>query len=183
MLHSRAGSKAEADFLRDVALVSPSRACAPARWDRFRGSVSAEAPLATRPLSAGSSRGRLDDGQVLLPTNYDSGDLIAEILADTGLEVIVPRDEGATFILGPIGYIHSTEKVDVVLESAGDNQMQVIKVVRQVVSGLGVMEAKGLVQSVPKPIVENVAMEAATAAKEKLEAVGATITIKRSHAD
>jgi len=67
---------------------------------------------------------------------------------------------------------------NVVLESAGDKKIQVIKVVREVVSGLGLKEAKELVESAPKPVLEKVAKEAAEAAKEKLEAVGAKITLK-----
>jgi large subunit ribosomal protein L7/L12 len=67
---------------------------------------------------------------------------------------------------------------NVVLESAGDKKIQVIKVVREVVSGLGLKEAKELVESAPKAILEGVAKDVADAAKEKLEAAGAKITLK-----
>ena len=67
---------------------------------------------------------------------------------------------------------------NVVLESAGDKKIQVIKVVREVVSGLGLKEAKELVESAPKAILEGVAKDVADAAKEKLEAAGAKITVK-----
>lgn len=67
---------------------------------------------------------------------------------------------------------------DVVLKGAGDKKIQVIKVVREVVSGLGLKEAKDLVESAPKAILEKVAKDAAEAAKEKLEAAGAKIVIK-----
>ena len=70
------------------------------------------------------------------------------------------------------------DEFDVVLESAGEKKIQVIKVVREVVSGLGLKEAKELVESAPKPVLEKVAKEAAEAAKEKLEAAGAKITLK-----
>jgi len=70
------------------------------------------------------------------------------------------------------------DEFDVVLEAAGDKKIQVIKVVREVVSGLGLKEAKELVESAPKPILEKIAKEAAEAAKEKLEAAGAKISIK-----
>ena len=63
-------------------------------------------------------------------------------------------------------------------ESAGDKKIQVIKVVREVVSGLGLKEAKDLVESAPKAILEKVAKDAADAAKEKLEAAGAKISVK-----
>ncbi|MFD5246453.1 50S ribosomal protein L7/L12 [Amycolatopsis sp. NPDC058340] len=70
------------------------------------------------------------------------------------------------------------DEFDVVLESAGDKKIQVIKVVREVVSGLGLKEAKELVEAAPKALLEKVDKEAADAAKEKLEAAGAKITIK-----
>src|SRR6478752_6535347 len=67
------------------------------------------------------------------------------------------------------------DEFDVVLESAGDKKIQVIKVVREVVSGLGLKEAKDLVESAPKAVLEKVSKDAAEAAKEKLEAAGAKI--------
>ena len=70
------------------------------------------------------------------------------------------------------------DEFDVVLEGAGDKKIQVIKVVREIVSGLGLKEAKDLVESAPKPILEKVAKEAADAAKEKLEAAGAKVSVK-----
>ncbi|SEP42211.1 50S ribosomal protein L7/L12 [Amycolatopsis saalfeldensis] len=70
------------------------------------------------------------------------------------------------------------DEFDVVLEGAGDKKIQVIKVVREVVSGLGLKEAKELVEAAPKALLEKVDKEAAEAAKEKLEAAGAKISIK-----
>jgi large subunit ribosomal protein L7/L12 len=70
------------------------------------------------------------------------------------------------------------DEFDVVLEAAGDKKIQVIKVVREVVSGLGLKEAKELVESAPKAVLEKVAKEAAEAAKEKLEGAGAKVTLK-----
>ena len=70
------------------------------------------------------------------------------------------------------------DEFDVVLESAGDKKIQVIKVVREVVSGLGLKEAKELVESAPKPVLEKVAKDAAEAAKEKLEGAGAKVSLK-----
>ena len=67
---------------------------------------------------------------------------------------------------------------DVILESAGDKKIGVIKVVREIVSGLGLKEAKDLVDGAPKPLLEKVAKEAAQDAKAKLEAAGATVTVK-----
>ena len=67
---------------------------------------------------------------------------------------------------------------DVILEGAGEKKIGVIKVVREIVSGLGLKEAKDLVDSAPKPLLEKVAKEAAEDAKAKLEAAGATVTVK-----
>ncbi|MDD7966035.1 50S ribosomal protein L7/L12 [Actinomycetospora lemnae] len=69
------------------------------------------------------------------------------------------------------------DEFNVVLEAAGDKKIQVIKVVREVVSGLGLKEAKELVESAPKPILEGVNKEAADAAKAKLEEAGAKISL------
>ena len=70
-----------------------------------------------------------------------------------------------------------SSEVDVILESAGDKKIQVIKEVRALTS-LGLKEAKDLVESAPKPILEKVARDAAAKAKEALEAAGATVTVK-----
>lgn len=70
------------------------------------------------------------------------------------------------------------DEFDVILEGAGDKKIQVIKVVREIVSGLGLKEAKDLVEGAPKPILEKVAKDAADAAKEKLEAAGASVSVK-----
>ena len=69
------------------------------------------------------------------------------------------------------------DEFNVVLEAAGEKKIQVIKVVREIVSGLGLKEAKDLVESAPKPILEAVAKDAADAAKEKLEAAGAKVSL------
>ena len=69
------------------------------------------------------------------------------------------------------------DEFNVVLEAAGDKKIQVIKVVRELVSGLGLKEAKDLVESAPKPILEAVAKDAADAAKAKLEDAGAKVSL------
>lgn len=69
------------------------------------------------------------------------------------------------------------DEFNVVLDAAGDKKIQVIKVVRELVSGLGLKEAKDLVESAPKPILEGVAKDAAEAAKAKLEEAGAKVSL------
>ena len=66
---------------------------------------------------------------------------------------------------------------DVVLESAGDKKIAVIKEVRALTS-LGLKEAKDLVDSAPKTLLEGVSKEDAEKAKEQLEAAGASVTLK-----
>ncbi|AZG48179.1 50S ribosomal protein L7/L12 [Gordonia insulae] len=70
------------------------------------------------------------------------------------------------------------DEFDVVLEGAGDKKIQVIKVVREIVSGLGLKEAKDLVEGAPKAILEKVDKDAAEAAKTKLEEAGASVSVK-----
>jgi large subunit ribosomal protein L7/L12 len=69
------------------------------------------------------------------------------------------------------------DEFNVVLDAAGDKKIQVIKVVRELVSGLGLKEAKDLVEAAPKPILEGVAKDAADAAKAKLEEAGAKVSL------
>ena len=65
----------------------------------------------------------------------------------------------------------------VVLAGAGDQKIKVIKVVREV-TGLGLKEAKELVDSAPKPLKENIAKEEADALKTQLEEAGASVEVK-----
>ncbi len=69
------------------------------------------------------------------------------------------------------------DEFNVVLEAAGEKKIQVIKVVRELVSGLGLKEAKDLVESAPKPIIEGVAKDAAEAAQKKLQDAGAKVSL------
>lgn len=67
---------------------------------------------------------------------------------------------------------------DVVLDDPGEKKINVIKVVREVVSGLGLKEAKEMVEGAPKPLLEGVDKEKADDAKAKLEESGAKISLK-----
>ena len=67
---------------------------------------------------------------------------------------------------------------DVTLMSAGEKKINVIKAVREVVSGLGLKEAKDLVEGAPKPVKTGVTKEEAAAIKAKLEEQGATVEVK-----
>ena len=69
------------------------------------------------------------------------------------------------------------DEFDVVLEAAGEKKINVIKEVRALTS-LGLKEAKELVESAPKAIIEKTTKEAAQKAKEQLEGAGASVTVK-----
>src|SRR3712207_2565836 len=75
------------------------------------------------------------------------------------------------------GAAEEKDEFDVVLASAGDKKIQVIKEVRALTS-LGLKEAKDLVDSAPKPVLEKVNKEQADEAKAKLEGAGATVEVK-----
>ncbi|MCJ8505026.1 50S ribosomal protein L7/L12 [Kocuria flava] len=73
--------------------------------------------------------------------------------------------------------VEEQTEFDVVLEAAGDKKIQVIKEVRALTS-LGLKEAKDLVDSAPKAVLEGANKETADKAKEALEGAGATVTLK-----
>jgi large subunit ribosomal protein L7/L12 len=84
---------------------------------------------------------------------------------------------GAPAGAGPAEAAEEQDEFDVVLNAAGDKKIQVIKVVRELTS-LGLKEAKDLVDSAPKPVVEKASKEDAEKAKAKLEEVGAQVEVK-----
>ncbi|MEM6648939.1 MAG: 50S ribosomal protein L7/L12 [Pseudomonadota bacterium] len=75
------------------------------------------------------------------------------------------------------GAAEEKDEFDVVLTSAGDKKINVIKEVRAI-TGLGLKEAKELVESAPKPVKEAVSKDEANELKEKLEAAGAGVELK-----
>ena len=78
---------------------------------------------------------------------------------------------------GDAGAAEEQTAFDVVLTGAGDKKIQVIKVVRAI-TGLGLKEAKDLVDSAPKPVKEGVAREEADSVKSQLEEAGASVEVK-----
>jgi large subunit ribosomal protein L7/L12 len=92
--------------------------------------------------------------------------------------VAVAAAPGAGGAAAPAEAVEEQSEFDVILEAAGDKKIGVIKVVREIVSGLGLKEAKDLVDAAPKPLLERVPKDAAEEAKAKLEAAGATVTVK-----
>lgn len=82
-------------------------------------------------------------------------------------------------VAGAAGAAAVEEKTEfnVILVKAGDNKINVIKVVREI-TGLGLKEAKDLVEGAPKPVKEGVNKEQAQELKKKLEDAGATVEVK-----
>jgi large subunit ribosomal protein L7/L12 len=78
----------------------------------------------------------------------------------------------------PAAAVEEKTEFDVVLAEAGANKLNVIKAVREVVAGLGLKEAKDLVDGAPKTVKEGVSKDEAAKLKEKLEAAGAKVEIK-----
>jgi large subunit ribosomal protein L7/L12 len=78
---------------------------------------------------------------------------------------------------GAAAAVEEQTEFDVVLMAAGDKKINVIKVVREL-TGLGLKEAKDLVDGAPKPVKEKVSKEEAQSVKQKLEETGASVQIK-----
>ena len=109
-------------------------------------------------------------------TLLEASELVKAIEDTFGVSAAAP----AAVVAGPAAAAPAEEEkteFDVVLEGFGDQKIQVIKVVRELTS-LGLKEAKEVVESAPKAVLEGVKKEDAEAAKEKLEAAGAAVTLK-----
>jgi large subunit ribosomal protein L7/L12 len=91
--------------------------------------------------------------------------------------VAVAAAPGAPGAAAPAAAEEEKDEFDVVLAAAGDKKIQVIKEVRALTS-LGLKEAKDLVDSAPKPVLERVSKEDAEKAKAQLEGAGATVELK-----
>jgi large subunit ribosomal protein L7/L12 len=112
----------------------------------------------------------------------EAAELSKKIEEEFGIQAAAPMMAGA-MAAGAGGATATEEEAeeqtefDVVLQAAGDKKIQVIKEVRALTS-LGLKEAKDLVDSAPKPVLERVPKEQAEAAREKLEAAGGTVQVK-----
>lgn len=78
---------------------------------------------------------------------------------------------------GDAGAVDEKSEFDVILEGFGDNKIAVIKAVRDI-TGLGLKEAKELVEGAPSPVQEGVAKDKAEEMKSQLEEAGAAVTLK-----
>ena len=105
----------------------------------------------------------------------EASELVKDIEETFGVSAAAPVAVAAA----PAGGEAAAEKseFDVVLEGFGDNKIAVIKAVREI-TGLGLKEAKEVVESAPAPVQEGVAKDKAEEIKAKLEEAGAAVTLK-----
>jgi len=110
-------------------------------------------------------------------TILELADLVKEMEEKFGVSAAAPVAVAGAAAPAAAAEEEKTE-FDVVLKDVGSEKIKVIKVVREVVSGLGLKEAKELVDSTPKTLKEGVSKEAAEEIKAKFAEVGATVEIK-----
>lgn len=106
----------------------------------------------------------------------EASELVKDIEETFGVSAAAPVAVAAAPAAGAAAAEEKTE-FDVVLEGFGDNKIAVIKVVREI-TGLGLKEAKEVVENAPKAIQEGVAKDKAEEIKAKLEEAGAAVTLK-----
>ena len=110
----------------------------------------------------------------------DAAELVKALEEKFGVSAAAPVAVAAAPVAGGAAAPAAEEKTefDVILKDAGAEKIKVIKVVREVVAGLGLKEAKDLVEAAPKTLKEGVSKEDAEKIKAKMAEVGATVEIK-----
>ncbi len=113
-------------------------------------------------------------------TVLEVADLVKQLEEKWGVSAAAPVAVAAAPAAGGAAAPAAEEKTsfDVILAEAGANKIAVIKEVRAAVQGLGLAEAKALVESAPKALKEGVTKEEAEEIKKKIEAAGAKVEIK-----
>jgi large subunit ribosomal protein L7/L12 len=109
-------------------------------------------------------------------TLMDAAALVKELEEELGVSAAAPVAVAAT-AAGPAAAVEEKTEFNVILAEAGEKKIQVIKVVREL-TGLGLKEAKDLVDGAPKPVKEGVAKAEAETIKKKLEEQGAKVEVK-----
>ena len=104
-------------------------------------------------------------------------ELVHELEDVFGVSAAAPVMMGGPVAAADAAPAEEKTSFDVVLEGYGENKIAVIKAVRELTT-LGLKEAKDLVESAPKPVLEGVKKDEAEAAKEKLEKAGAAVTLQ-----
>jgi LSU ribosomal protein L12P len=110
-------------------------------------------------------------------TLLEAADLKKAMEEKFGVTAAAPMAMMAAPAAGGAAAVEEKTEFDVILAAVGDKKIEVLKVVREV-TGLGLKEAKDLVDAAPKPLKEKVKKEEAEEMKKKLEATGAKVEIK-----
>ena len=111
-------------------------------------------------------------------TVLEVADLVKELEEKWGVSAAAPvAVAGAGGAAAPAEAAEEKDEFDVILKAAGANKISAIKEVRAI-TGLGLKEAKDLVESAPKPVKEACSKEEAEETKKKLEAAGAEVELK-----
>ena len=110
-------------------------------------------------------------------TVLEAAELVKNLEEEGGVSAAAPAAAAAAPVAAAEAAEEKTE-FDVVLTEAGGNKIAVIKAVREVASGLGLADAKKLVESAPTPVLEAASKDDAEAAKAKLEDAGAKVELK-----
>ena len=110
-------------------------------------------------------------------TILELADLVKALEEEFGVSAAPVAVAGAAAPAAGAAAAEEKTEFDVVLASAGDSKLGVIKVVREI-TGLGLKEAKDLVEGAPKTLKEGVSKDEAEKIKEQLVAAGATVEIK-----
>jgi large subunit ribosomal protein L7/L12 len=105
-------------------------------------------------------------------------DLVKQLEEKWGVSAAAPVAVAAGPAAAAAAPVEEKTAFDVILKDAGTNKIAVIKEVRAAVAGLGLAEAKALVESAPKALKEGVTKEEAEEIKKKIEAAGAKVEIK-----
>jgi len=114
-------------------------------------------------------------------TVLEIADLVKKLEERWGVSAAAPVAAAAAPAGGaaaPAAPVEEKTTFDVILKEVGPNKIAVIKEVRASVSGLGLAEAKALVESAPKPVKEGVSKQEAEDIKKKIEGAGAKVDIK-----
>jgi large subunit ribosomal protein L7/L12 len=114
-------------------------------------------------------------------TVLEVADLVKKLEEKWGVSAAAPVAVAAAPAAGGAAAAPAAEEkttFDVILKEVGGNKIAVIKEVRAAVAGLGLAEAKALVEGAPKPIKEGVSKEEADEIKKKVEAAGAKVEVK-----
>ena len=114
-------------------------------------------------------------------TLLEARDLVKMLEEKLGVKAAAPMAVAAVAAPGAAAAeaapVEEKTEFDVVLTGFGDKKIQVIKVVREL-TGLGLKEAKDLVEAVPKPVKEGISKDEAATVKKKLEEAGGAVEIK-----